>query len=86
MKSRQKWRCRDCEVDTGKAREHYYLEPEVWASIGMGPIGMLCIGCVELRLRRRLTSKDFTSAWINNPRTGEKSTRLLDRLTSTDPI
>jgi hypothetical protein len=80
VKARRKWKCLDCSVDTGKAREHYFLHGEVWAAAGMGPFGMLCIGCVEIRLNRELTSQDFTSAWINNPKAGEKSSRLLSRL------
>jgi len=78
--SRRKWFCRDCRVDTGKIREHYFLKPEVWAATGLGAVGMLCIGCVESRIGRTLRNLDFTGAWINNPRNGEKSSRLLDRL------
>jgi len=79
---RSKWKCKDCLLDTGKAREHYFLKDEVWNEAGMGKIGMLCIEHVESRLGRRLNRHDFTSAWINNPKTQQMSARLLDRIMS----
>lgn len=78
--SRSKWKCKDCSIDTGKAREHYFLKDEVWSEASMGKVGMLCVGCVELRLARILAPSDFTSAWINNPRTQQMSLRLLSRI------
>jgi len=44
--------------------------------------GLLCIGCLERRLGRRLTPADFTDAPANDPsdRDSGRSRRFLDRL------
>jgi len=40
--------------------EVYIVRDRVWKAAGMGPWGgCLCIGCLEHRLGRRLTPKDF---------------------------
>jgi hypothetical protein len=39
---------------------------DVWHDAGMGD-GYLCVGCVELRLGRRLEAHDFTPWPINEP-------------------
>jgi hypothetical protein len=80
--------CNDCDVDTQDIGEWYMVKDEVWAAAW--PKGskreFLCIGCLETRLGRRLTSDDFTDATINEfkeyaPGIGfKKSERLFDRL------
>lgn len=72
--------CMDCSVDTGKIHEFYYIKLELWLTVVDGKNGMLCIGCLETRLGRQLRRHDFTDASINDPRHGNKSTRLLQRL------
>jgi hypothetical protein len=42
--------------------------------------GMLCIGCLEHRLGRRLVEDDFNAAPINDPDLFIKSERALDRM------
>lgn len=42
------------------------VHDELWAVAGAGA-GYLCIACLEARLGRRLTARDFTSAPINRP-------------------
>lgn len=80
-KSKTKWNCVDCTENT--KLEHYFVHSSVWfAEAGMPEYGMLCIGCLEKRINRKLTSGDFTDAYINDPRKFSKSTRLVDRLTS----
>jgi hypothetical protein len=40
--------------------EVYHAKTQVWKAVGMkGNGGCLCIDCLELRLGRRLTPKDF---------------------------
>lgn len=80
--SRRKFLCLDCGVDTGKICEFYFLKTELWLKIAETIKGMLCIGCLEKRLGRKLCRHDFTSASINNPRFVSKSQRLMDRLTA----
>lgn len=82
--------CVDCGVDT-YARgvdEYYMVHNEVWAAAGMLPRdGMLCIGCLEARLGRRLTAVDFTDVPVNDLRWGwHGSARLLSRLTDTTAV
>lgn len=78
--SRTKFKCLDCEVDTGKLYEHYMLIDETWAKVHNSNKGMLCIGCVEDRLGRMLTKEDFNSSHVNNPKLNRMSHRLLSRL------
>jgi hypothetical protein len=76
------FRCRDCRVNTNAIGEWYMVKPDVWAATGIGPKafdGVLCIGCLEARLKRRLTPDDFTACPVNCGR-GGKSPRLLRRL------
>jgi hypothetical protein len=83
MKSRAKFLCIDCRVDTGKIGEFYFIKTNIWLEVVNGINGMLCIGCLETRLGRELTSSDFTDAYINSPTYGSKSQRLMERLTCT---
>jgi hypothetical protein len=80
-KSRRKFLCLDCSTDTGKIGEHYMLVDETWELTGLGKFGMLCIADVEARIGRRLTATDFNDSYLNRPRTGIISARLLDRMT-----
>ena len=79
-KSRKRFLCIDCDVDTGKAYEFYFIKTELWLSVMPSIAGMLCIGCLEDRLGRMLRTDDFTDASINSPHHGQKSMRLLSRL------
>jgi len=81
-KSRRRWLCLDCKRDTSQLREHYFLKGEIWSRVHSSAIGMLCIGCVETRLGRKLTASDFTDAHINDPKRYEMSDRLRSRLAS----
>ncbi len=80
-KSRKKWLCLDCGVDCGRLGEHYMLKESVWFSVAASDKGMLCVGCIETRLGRRLTSNDFNNSYVNGLGFGQiKSNRLLERL------
>jgi hypothetical protein len=81
-KSRKKFLCLDCGVDTGKIGEHYMLVDETWTLTGLGKFGMLCVLDVEKRIKRRLVASDFNDSYLNKPRTGIISVRLLDRMKS----
>lgn len=78
--SRKRFLCVDCQMDTGKNNEFYFIKTELWLSVMPTINGMLCIGCLEKRLGRQLKADDFTEASINSPRHGAKSLRLLNRL------
>lgn len=80
MKSRRKFLCLDCKIDTGKIGEHYMLIDETWKLTGLGPVGMLCIEHVETRIGRKLIASDFNASYLNKYRTGIKSARLVDRM------
>lgn len=80
MSSRRKWLCLDCKVDTGKIREHYFVDLELWMSAVGSKVGMLCVGCLETRIGRQLKPSDFTSAHINNPKLYDMSDRLRKRV------
>lgn len=72
--------CLDCQIDTGKIGEHYMLVDTTWHLTGLRKYGMLCVGCVELRINRKLKATDFNNSYLNKPRTGIKSARLMDRM------
>jgi len=79
--SRKKWFCLDCQVDTGKIYEHYFIHLETWLSVVGSKEGMLCVECLEKRLKRTLTKEDFPKVTINDPKYAKKmSQRLIDRL------
>jgi len=59
------WLCMDCSKDTYASEEFYMLWYRVWRSINYKIEGMLCLACVEKRLKRELTSKDFSRALVN---------------------
>ena len=77
--SRKKFLCLDCKQDTGKMHEHYFIHTEIWLSVVGNKTGMLCVGCLENRLNRRLTKTDFPDITVNNPRYEAKSQRLMER-------
>ena len=78
--SRRKWLCLDCSVDTGRIFEHYFLTTSLWLFLVGSNKGMLCVGCVEKRLGRRLRSGDFTDCYLNDPKKNTMSDRLRSRL------
>ncbi len=74
--------CTNCENED----EYYMVKNEIWAQYGNGG-GMLCIGCLEERMDRKLTPDDFVDVPINylvwngiNMEPPYKSDRLLNRL------
>jgi hypothetical protein len=74
--------CEDCGTST--FGEYYMVHDEVWADTGMAPDGgLLCVGCLERRLGRRLTPDDFTSCPLNKDNRTIRhyaSERLYDRI------
>lgn len=82
--SRKKFLCLDCGIDTGKIGEHYMLIDETWKLTGLGKFGMLCVEHVEVRIGRVLAPSDFNNSYLNKPRTGIISARLLSRMTGVD--
>jgi hypothetical protein len=81
-KSRTKFLCLDCGIDTGKIGEHYMLIDETWHLTGLRKYGTLCIEHVECRIGRKLKASDFNDSYLNKPRTGIMSARLVDRMNS----
>lgn len=77
-KSRRKFLCLDCGVDTGKINEHYFIKTDLWLSVVGSKKGMLCVNCLQNRLKRPLVKSDFTNSYINSPRFEPKSQRLME--------
>lgn len=75
--------CADCGADS--SNERYMVHDHVWATAGMCPFGLLCIGCIEKRLRRRLVAADFLDVGLNHDPGYQRSARLIDRLAATIP-
>lgn len=73
--------CVECGIDTDEIREYYHVNDETWAAAEQNKTDhMLCIGCLEDRLARKLTPSDFTDALINLPGGWPHSERMKDRL------
>jgi hypothetical protein len=73
--------CLDCPLNTKELLEYYNVHDNIWNSVASPNDGMLCIGCLENRLGRRLSRNDFSDAPINHgyfPR----SDRFIDRFNS----
>lgn len=82
-KSKLKWLCVDCGRNT--KLEHYFVKNEVWfEQAKMTENGMLCVRCLEFRIKRYLSPDDFTSAWINDPRKNSMSIDLRERIEGKD--
>jgi hypothetical protein len=75
--------CSLCRTDTAAIDEWYMVEDELWlAAIGGDRfIRFLCIGCLEVRLGRRLLPTDFPSDVPINQMHRASSPRLRDRMT-----
>jgi hypothetical protein len=58
--------------------EIYEVKAQIWKAAGLEPMGgCLCIGCLEKRIGRKLTSGDFVDNSSLNKMPGTK--RLLAR-------
>lgn len=71
--------CLDCLVDTVELREYYIVRDDVWGAVCEPDGGMLCIGCLEGRLGRRLEQGEFEDVPINH-RDIRRSERLRARM------
>lgn len=74
------FKCIDCKVSTLKKREYYMVRNDIWSTANPKLKGMLCIGCLEKRLDRKLNHEDFMWAPINIDAVLFGSKRLRDRL------
>lgn len=79
--------CLDCGIDTIESNEYYMVNKDLWSQVTTEESGegMLCIGCLEERLGRRLSRKDFIDVPVNEiSGTSRKSKRLTERLLTLD--
>lgn len=83
------YRCEDCGACTctRHLREYFMVTDAIWRKHGVPwrratVSGMLCIGCLEARMGRRLTRADFTDCKLNTEPGIARSLRLRARLTS----
>lgn len=78
------WDCFSCGVDTFALGEDYAVHNELWRTYGVE--GVLCIGCLEMRLGRKLGPGDFPEGFAARDNRSEhfpnycRSERLNDRL------
>lgn len=86
-RSRRRFLCLDCGVDTGKIHEYYFLHTRLWLTVvPTRRGGMLCVGCFEARLGRKLVRTDFNWSNITNDvKRAPKSARLMERMAATKP-
>lgn len=61
-----KWNCQDCGKDTFKEDKDYYIvREEVWKQKGLNDSELLCMDCMESRIRRPLQVEDLTLCNLN---------------------
>lgn len=73
------WFCLDCNEHTGEINEYYMVHDHLWVLNVPEYHGMMCIGCLEDRLGRKLNPEDFTDCPLNQTK-DDKSQRLKNRL------
>lgn len=77
--------CQDCGHDTRQMGELYMVHPDLWSQVlqDTGWANMLCVGCLESRLGRRLCRDDFPEFIpLNYYSPFRQSLRLRQRLQS----
>jgi hypothetical protein len=74
-----KFACADCKVNTAKIEEYYMVHDNLWRAAGMNE-GMLCIGCLEKCINRKLTMVDFVLCPLNLMNLVNGSKRLRKRM------
>jgi hypothetical protein len=76
--------CADCRWNTLALGEWYAVRDDVWEQAcrrePRPAWEILCIGCLEERLGRRLTPDDFIDAPVNDPNMPGTSSRLRARM------
>lgn len=60
--------------------EYYMVTKRTWRKANPADKGMLCIGCLEMRLNRKLTLSDFIWCPVNVMNAYDGSNRLRERL------
>jgi hypothetical protein len=75
--------CMDCDQSTDEMNEYYMVHDHVWRSVVKEKAGMLCIGCLEHRLKRQLHSQDFKDVILHS--LPARSPRLQERLSAPPP-
>jgi hypothetical protein len=71
--------CSDCGVDLIKIGEYYIVKDKVWDEVA-SKNELLCIGCLEKRIGRKLISEDFPEIELNYGKNYSQSRRLLNRM------
>lgn len=76
--------CEDCGHNVYEMGELYMVHHDIWEYVTGGLMRvahMLCVGCLEERLGRRLHYLDFMDVPLNDAKR-RQSLRLRDRMTS----
>ena len=83
MEESESYYCMDCGVDILEIKEFYMIHDELWAQINPQLEGLLCIGCVEKRLGRKLKPEDFlpykTNSYLIVPQSNRLKSRILGK-------
>lgn len=76
-----RFQCQDCGHDTKLMGELYVVHTPIWEyATFFQSAYMLCVGCIEIRLGRKLQRRDFTEAPLNWREGFTRSLRLRHRL------
>ena len=58
--------CYDCGMDTHDDANYYMVKNDLWNKHFNKKRGMLCIGCLEKRIGRKLKYEEFIDCELNN--------------------
>jgi hypothetical protein len=63
-----KYECLDCSIDTHYICEYYVVIDAIWrkaTTTSKERHAMLCVGCLEIRIKRKLIPTDFKNVPVN---------------------
>lgn len=82
LRNRFNFDCLDCKRSVQEMKEYSYMvSNEVWNNANLNSnAGVLCIKCLEKRLKRLLTSADFPKNLPINRDITQQSKRLISRI------
>jgi len=84
LREDEKWYCLDCDrFQLDHNSEYYMVKDAIWYGVTYGQEceGMLCTGCLEGRLGRKLVASDFTDCRLNHEKRERGPAMLRNRLT-----
>lgn len=78
---RARWLCLDCALDTLESGDYYMVTEGLWQQAQQNLEGMLCLDCLQERIRRPLEGNDFIDCYVNDHNNRVRALRGQPKLT-----